>query len=131
MDDITLQKAINEAHNNIISFLKQQNNDSNMQETIINSYYNNDYTQVTQNIISFFNSKYSGDWALIIKDSSNKNILTVNPHNILGPGYTGLAIIRKNVATAYIPLNPSIQSGYLEITLWQMMGQEVINKAAY
>ena len=128
-DNIALQKASNDAHTNLMLFLKQQNNDVNMQEIIANSYYKNDYSQVTQSITSYFNLKYSGNWAIVIRDSGNRNVLTVNPHNILGPSPTaGVAVIRKDIATAYIPLNPSAQSSYLEIKLWHVVSQTVYGK---
>ena len=128
-DDIALQKSLNDAHNNLMSFLRQQNNDVNMQEITADSYYKNDYSQITRSITSFFNSKYSSNWALVITDFNNRNVLTVNPHDILDSYHqAGVAVLTKDVAAAYIPLNPSMQSAYLKITLWQVIAEVVYGK---
>lgn len=116
-EDLTEQKISLDGHSNLISFLRQQVKDVTISDIIINSYYLNDYSQLSAYIKEHFNAKYSDEWVIIIEDSAGKTVLSANPNSFLINSLISISATRQEVAVAYLPLNPSSGLNYVKIRL--------------
>ena len=118
--NIAQEKSIDSSQSNLLSFLEYQHRHKQTYDIIIDSYRTEDYSQIEQAARDFFNDIYQDDWILVIKDSKNDVLFSVDSDNSLKvnvvPTDYSLNIVKK-AATAYLPLNVNQDVTYLEVEL--------------
>jgi len=126
-DEIFHQKIVLDAHSNLLSFLKQQNKNEIITNIFLDSYYSKDFNATTRFTQKFFNDKYSNDWILVLEDSSNNLIFSIDSDKIYPSSMAPTDTAVKSVIEAafvYLPLNPPMSSKHLKLSLFLRMPKE-------
>ena len=124
--EILKEKMFSDASFNLMSFLRQQNEQGTVSDLILSYYYLNDLDKIAPLIREFFDAKYSSEWFLIVEDHNDNLIFSIDSDEfyldrIVATDTTVRTI--SEAAHAYLPLMPQ-SNNFLKIRLMLRLPKE-------